>query len=136
MKHKLVFLFSYHQFYLQIVLLLCSFHKVLHSCMALDCTLHLQKLKTFKDGPLPPSLLVSMARQFLHWYIVERTCASVLGVLIPSLIMTYCVALNKAFNLIYKMGTTITSSGGYGEEQRIHIRKDTLQTAKGYRNIN
>lgn len=57
MKHKLLFLFSYGQYWLQIVILLCSFHKVLHSHMAPDGTLYSQKLETLTDGTLPPSLL-------------------------------------------------------------------------------
>lgn len=35
--------------------------------------------------------------------------------------MTYGVALNKTFNLTYKMGTTIIAPGAYGAEQRTHI---------------
>lgn len=45
------------------------------------------------------------------------------------------VASNKTFNLIYEIGTAITSSGGYGEEQKKHIWEDALQPAKAYRNI-
>lgn len=41
--------------------------------------------------------------------------------------MTYHVALNKRVNLIYKMGITITPSGGYDEEQKTHIWKDALK---------
>lgn len=40
--------------------------------------------------------------------------------------MTYCVASNKTFNLIYEIGTVITSSGGYGEEQKKHIWEDAF----------
>lgn len=42
MKHKQVFLFSCHQYWLQIEIFLCSFHKVLHRHMALDGTLYLK----------------------------------------------------------------------------------------------
>lgn len=65
---------------------------------------------------------------------LKKTCASELGVLIPSL-MIYGAALNKTFNLTDKLGTAITSSKAHGEEQRTQIQKDALQTAKGYRNI-
>lgn len=65
---------------------------------------------------------------------LKKTCASELGVLIPSL-MIYGAALNKTFNLTDKLGTAITSSKAVGEEQRTQVQKDALQTAKGYRNI-
>lgn len=51
---------------------------------------------------------------------LKKTCASELGVLIPSQ-MIYGVALNKTFNLTHKPGTTITSSEAYGEEPRTHV---------------
>lgn len=71
----------------------------------------LRKIRNVHRWALPPSLLVFMAGQFLHKHMVERTCASESGVLIPSLIMTYYIALNKTFNLTYKMGTTIIPQG-------------------------
>lgn len=50
--------------------------------------------------------------------------------------MTHCVASNKIFNLIYEIGAAITSSEGYGEEQKKHTWEDALQPAKACRNIN
>lgn len=102
MKHKLLFLFSYGQNWLQRVILLYSFHKVLHSRMALDGTCTHKHEKHSQMGLFQPP--VSVAMQFLHQYIDERICAPQLGVRIPSLIMTHCVALYKTFNLICKMG--------------------------------
>lgn len=134
MKHRLVFLFSYHQHWLQRVILLCSFCKVLRGYIALDCTLYLQKSETFTDGILPPSLPMSALGHFCTSIQLKKTCASELGVLIPSL-MIYGAALNKMFNLTDKLGTAITSSKALGEEQRTQVQKDALQTAKGYRNI-
>lgn len=111
MKHKLVFLFSYHQYWLQRVILLCSFHRVFHGCMALDGTWYLQKLETFTDGTLPPSLPVTTARPFLHQHIAERSCASELGVLTPSLIMMHCVALNGHLTSLIKWRQQLRPQG-------------------------
>lgn len=86
--------------------------------MVVDCTTEVRKQS--ETGLFPPSLLCLWLGGFcIGIYLREHVLQ--LGGLIPSLIMTYSIALNKTFNLIYKMGTIITSSGGYGEEQRTHI---------------
>lgn len=65
---------------------------------------------------LPAFLCLRLGNFYMSIQLKEQ-----LGVLTPSLIMTYGVALNKTFNLTYKMGTTIIAPGAYGAEQRTHI---------------